>query len=353
MTPESLFDVPEGSITVSSNPDSDMGQEHTAFGVGNSLFDVPIDLSSMLPLSTPCEDLSLLFTDVDSMGEKRDSADDGDTLDLMTTLAGLLAEIRRYEGQLAQRSRLGDGTFENYPIGEALFLSKQFCSVLSSCSNRPFSCQSKSSSSSSPSSASRASSEQNLPVVLLSLSCYLSLVRVHQSVFEHMHSHLLRTTDACLRTDVSAASPQTTTCTSMSSPPSLEADMHAYRGLQLSQLQPVSSEWELARRIKKAVGMLLGLLGNVEKVLGIPLDVRIVTTDTNTSLSMSGRSTRTSAEGYTDIGEGGEATITMFEEGIAAVLTGGRLCKALREGARQLRNCLDEVNDLLKGLLEI
>ncbi|KAI1286596.1 hypothetical protein F5Y03DRAFT_380621 [Xylaria venustula] len=241
MTPEFLFDMPETSTTVSSDPGSDMGHSHTGTGVGTSLFDVPIDITRMLPLSTPSEKAAIPTADTDPSPRNEDPGDDGEMLDPITTLTGLLSEIRRYEGQLAQISGQPNGTFENYPIGEALFLSKRFCSFLSNCSDRPLLSQSGFSTPTS------APSEQYLPIILLALSCYLSLVHVHQSVFTHMHSHLLRITDSGPRPDSSAAvSTQTMGSTSISTPSDVEADMHAYRGLQLCQLQPVSTEWELA-----------------------------------------------------------------------------------------------------------
>jgi hypothetical protein len=292
LAPDFLFDVPHASTTASSDPDSDRSEKNTAMEDGNSLSDVPIDLTSFLPLVPSRDGVSLPVTDADLTREMRDSMADGDTPDPMTDLATLLTEIRQYEGQIAQLSGLVHETFEDYPIGEALFLSQRFCSVLSNCNHHSFLRQAVSSSSSS--SPSSTPCEQNLPFMLLALSCYLTLARVHQSVFEHMHNHLSQITGLGPRTDTSSINPQAIPITSISSPNSLEADMHAYRGLQLSQLQPANTEWELARRTKKAVGMLLGLLGHVEKALGLPPDVRIATTDPNTSLSINfpGRNTR-------------------------------------------------------------
>jgi hypothetical protein len=89
--------------------------------------------------------------------------------------------------------------------------------------------------------------------------------------------------------------------------------------------------------------MLLGSLAGAESVLGLPSDVRAVD-----SSWMDG-----SREPMTNPSSGREENIMLFKEGLVASLTNGRLYKSVRGQTRELRAKVEEVDELLKGLLGI
>ncbi|KAE8389871.1 hypothetical protein BDV23DRAFT_183949 [Aspergillus alliaceus] len=219
----------------------------------------------------------------------------------LVNLSALLAKMSHYETQLA---RLYDSKLDSYPIGDALFLSQHFYAILADSGQLD------------------ASSDLDMPTRLLTLSCYIMLTRIYFAIFTYLHEHLSRLPDARCSTHRLARS----------SDPSV-ADMHAYRGLRLGQLQPmcVCTGWEPAMRIKKAVSMLLDSLGNAERALVLPPTVGVLHTP--------------GAQGITG------DKMPLFEEGVMAGLTNGRLQKKLREQERELRGKVEEVDDLLDGLL--
>ncbi|KAI1170815.1 hypothetical protein F4777DRAFT_567838 [Nemania sp. FL0916] len=360
-TADFLFNGPGPAPTGKSGQVSELNEGATTAEKFDQFFDFAIDVTNIQLPFQPDEMLLSSASNENPFEEIRDALAYADKPDPMANLAELLAEIIHYEAQLTS---LPSVTFENYPIGEALFLSQRFHVVLSDCSHR----LSPSSSAELPSSSSSSSAtpsppppfEQNLPVMLLALSCYLTLIRVYWSMFEHMHGQLSQISDAYFGSDISPPIAGTATAgtTNLNV---LAADMNAYRGLRLSQLQPFNSEWDLARRTKKAVALLLSLLGHVEMALGLPRDVRVVTANntssSNNSLMQSVRVQTSSSptSPYETISNGcvSETPFPVFEEGIAVALANGRLYKTIREKARQLRSRLDEVDDVLKGLLEI
>ncbi|RDW63792.1 hypothetical protein BP6252_11337 [Coleophoma cylindrospora] len=235
-----------------------------------------------------------------------------DKPDPVADLTALLSKMSPYEHQL---SKLSGGEFDNYPIGDALFLSQRFYNTLSDYGRI---------------SRLDSSSHLDIPTMLLRLSCYMTLTRIYSSIFGYLHDHLSQLRD--LRPAHSAHD-----ASRLAHP--FKADVQAFRGLRFSQLRPIClcASWDPA---KKAISMLLGSLADAEGVLGLPLDVRVVTP--------------LRAEGY---GEGpmspkenaGEIPV-LLEEGLMVALTNGRLYKTVKEQASELRGKVKQVGDLLEGI---
>ncbi|KAI1117991.1 hypothetical protein F5Y14DRAFT_400730 [Nemania sp. NC0429] len=367
-TSDFLFSMPGLTPTGKPGQSPEFDNGATAVDKFDHMFDLRVDANNIQMPFQPDEMLLSSVGNENKFQDINNSLAYSDRPDPMANLAELLAGIIHYETQLTNMPGV---TFENYPIGEALFLSQRFHAVLSECSHRLASqntesascCSSSSSTTSSASSSVSSPSlpfEQNLPVMLLALSCYLTLIRVYWSIFENMYGQLSQISDAYFASDGSPTTVGTATACA-TNPNVLATDMNAYRGLRLSQLQPFNTEWDLARRTKKAVALLLSLLGHVEKALGLPQDVRVVTANsssaTNSLMQMVRiqSSTPPTSSYETTITNGctPETAAAVFEEGIAVALANGRLYKTVRENARQLRSRLDELDDLLKGLLEI
>ncbi|KAF1846937.1 uncharacterized protein K460DRAFT_425545 [Cucurbitaria berberidis CBS 394.84] len=157
--------------------------------------------------------------------------------DPLVDLTNLLAEMSPYEQQL---SRLSDEAISDYPIGDALFFSHSFRTILS------------------PSNKSRQGSTISAlgtPTVLLVLSCFMTLNRIYSVIFRHLAESLSRG--------------PTTTHKSLNG----SAEFRSYRGLRLNQLHQVSlcSQGEL---VKNAVSMLLESLGSAEDLLDLPPDAQ-------------------------------------------------------------------------------
>ncbi|EGD86565.1 hypothetical protein H112_05067 [Trichophyton rubrum D6] len=233
----------------------------------------------------------------------------------LVDLTALLAKMSHYESQLP---KLPGGDLDNYPIGDALFLSQRFFTVLSEHN---------------PVNSIGETSHLDMPTKLLTLSCYMTLTRILISVFGYLHGRLCQLQEANFQNDGMGHSVSSLT------------DMHAYRGLRLGQIQPICAcaGKESATRVKKAVSMLLASLEGAEGRLGLPPDVRVipdVQVDTNIGGGIS-----------TSPDQGDEMMV--LEDGLLVGLTNSRLHKVVREQARELREKVDEVYDVLKGLLEI
>lgn len=248
-------------------------------------------------------------------------ADGGVDLDMLTEerpgplvdLTALLAEMSPYENLL---SKLSGGELQNYPIGDALFFSHRFFAILSDHSHL---------------SSTDSASQLSTPTMLLALSCFMTITRIYSSIFRHLHEQLSRMLEA-------HSAHESRGCAYSST----EADIHSYRGLRLSQLQPIClcAGWDPT---KKAVSMLLSSLGGAEGWLGLPPDVRI--------MAISGEEAQD--EQTTRLkGIGGEKTM-LFEEGSMAALTNGRLYKTIRKQAKELRGKIMEVEELLKGATDM
>lgn len=257
---------------------------------------------SLSPLNTPRADSGV---ELDMLTEERPGP--------LVDLTALLAEMSPYENQL---SKLSGGELHNYPIGDALFFSHRFYTILSDYSHLP---------------CSDSTSQLSTPTMLLALSCFITLIRVYTLIFQYLLGQLSQVLEA-------HSAHESTSCAY----PSMGADIHSYRGLRLSQLQPIClcSGWDPT---KKAVSMLLSSLGGAEGWLGLPPDARIIAfSDAEAQGEQKARLKRA----------GGEKMM-LFEEGSMAALTNGRLFKTLRKQAKELRERIEEVEELLKGPTDI
>ena len=258
-------------------------------------------VSMLSPSNTPWADSSV---DMDIVSEERP----GPLVDLTALLAGMSP----YEKRL---SKLSGGELHNYPIGDALFFSHRFSAILSDYNHLP---------------PTDSTSQLNTPTMLLALSCFMTLTRIYSPIFAYLHEQLSRMLEA------HSAHEQRN-----SAYPSMGADIHSYRGLRLSELQPIClcANWDPT---KKAVSMLLSSLGGAEGWLGLPPDVRI--------RAISG----TEAQGEQTSrpkGIDGEKTV-LFEEGSMAALMNGRLYKTIEKQAKELRGKIEKVERLLKGVTD-
>ena len=230
----------------------------------------------------------------------------------LVDLTALLAGMSPYESRL---SKLSGGELHNYPIGDALFFSHRFNAILSDYNHLP---------------PTDPTSQLSTPTMLLALSCFMTLTRIYSPIFGYLHEQLSGMLEA-------HSAHESKNCAY----PSMGADIHSYRGLRLSQLQPIClcASWDPT---KKAVSMLLGSLSSAEGWLGLPPDVRI--------MAISG----TEAQGEQTLrleGIGGEKTV-LSEEGSMAALMNGRLYKTMEKQAKELRGKIEEVERLLKGVTD-
>ncbi|KAF2755474.1 hypothetical protein EJ05DRAFT_502933 [Pseudovirgaria hyperparasitica] len=238
----------------------------------------PSSLECSQPAESPIEDPARAETS-DSVGSPPKSWPlDGNSIDLESTtdneqqdgsvdpllhLTNLLAEMYRYEQQLA---RLPVKDALEYPVGDALYFSQLFRSIL-----LPTGILSQES----------AISALSTPTILLVLSCFVTLYRIYTFIFRHF-------------------------VTSLSQDPSLNqplnrlAETRSYRGLRLAQLHKVCfcSHGEL---IKSAALLLLESLGETEDLLEIPVDARATTVrgGSSTASPNSTRGTQNSGESLT------------------------------------------------------
>lgn len=247
-------------------------------------------------------------------------ADSGIDMEMLTEekpgplvdLTALLAEMSPYESRL---SKLSGGERHDYPIGDALFFSHRFDAILLDYSHLP---------------STDSTSQLSTPIMLLALSCFMTLTRIYLPIFRHLHERLSRMLEA-------RSAHESRSCAY----PSTDADVHSYRGLRLSQLQPIClcAGWDPT---KKAVSMLLSSLNSAEGWLGLPPDIRIMA---SSDAEAKGEQT----PGLKGIGR--EKT-ALFEEGSMAALTNGRLYKTVRKQAKELRGKIEEVEELLKDLTD-
>ncbi|KAL2861156.1 Zn(II)2Cys6 transcription factor domain-containing protein [Aspergillus lucknowensis] len=222
--------------------------------------------------------------------------------------ANMLPIMSRYESQLHEYG----GELDNYPIGDALFLSQRFHAVLSSQCQTPL-----------PS----ARIQMDIPTKLLTLSCYMTLTRIYSLIFGFMQRYLANLSNTHAIYDHTGFAG------------GLMEDIHSYRGLRLSQLQHtcLCGGCEAATRTKKAVSMLLDALGSVEAALGLPPDGRVIAEASKDGFMVPDRSRR-------------DRTL-LLDEGLVTGLINGRLHKTVREQVRELRASIEEVEDLLNGIL--
>lgn len=248
-------------------------------------------------------------------------ADSGDDMDMLTEerpgplvdLTALLAEMSPYENRLL---KLSGGELHDYPVGDALFFSHRFYAILSDYSHLP---------------STDSTSRLSTPTMLLALSCFMTLTRIYLPIFAHLQEQLPRMQEA-------HSAHQSRSCAY----PSTGADIHSYRGLRLSQMQPIClcTGWDPT---KKAVSMLLSSLGSAEEWLGLPPDVRIMAVP---ATKAPGEQT------WRFKGTGGEKMV-LFEEDSMAALTNGHLYKTVGKQAKELRRKIEDVEELLQGVTDI
>ncbi|OGE54824.1 hypothetical protein PENARI_c005G09155 [Penicillium arizonense] len=270
------------------------------------------DLAGFLDSAGPCPsppytidpDLALQL-DMD----KRASMDPlaGERPNLLVDLSTLLSKMAHYETQLAD---LDGSKLENYPIGDALFLSKRFYAIITDHSHLP---------------TINVSSDLDMPSRLLTLSCYITQTRIYSAVFAYLREHLSKPSDPC-----SAHRPT-------HFPHSLMADINAYQGLRLGQLQTscMCVGFETAMRTKRAVSMLLDALNDIERALGLPGTFRAAQSQVSREMS----------QGTT------VDTVPLFDESVMTGLENGRWQKKIREEERQLCDKVEDVDYLLRSLL--
>ncbi|KAF3484358.1 uncharacterized protein GIQ15_03682 [Arthroderma uncinatum] len=295
LQPSSLF---SGTDELSASPEM---SDYT-FDVG-AYFDAQ-DFLLPQPYPTPID----MVMDIDELAAEKPGP--------LVDLTALLAKMSHYESQL---SKLAGGDLDNYPIGDALFLSQRFYTILTEHDNVH---------------CITSSSHLDMPTKLLTLSCYMTLTRVYSSVFGYLHERLSQLPEAHFAHDSRRHSASSL------------IDMHAYRGLRLGQIQPICAcaGRESATRVKKAVSMLLGSLGGAEEMLGLPSDVRVTASIQVEAHAGKGMS---SLSGHCD------ERIAQPEDGLLVGLTNSRLRETVREQAGELRGKVDEVDDILKGLFEL
>ncbi|KAI1415494.1 hypothetical protein F5Y13DRAFT_156156 [Hypoxylon sp. FL1857] len=232
----------------------------------------------------------------------------------LVDLSGLLSEMAHYGNRLA---KLPDGDCDNYPIGDAVLLSQRFYTILFGYASPE---------------GSVCPQHQDMPTTLLIVSCYMMLTSIYSSVFGYLIEHILRMREAH---KLAHREPS----------PSLHypllGDMHAYRGLSLSQLRPVCicGGWDPE---KKVVSMLLNSLGGAEGLLGLPPDARVVAQGEQAKGREGSGSSSTPEE---DQGE--QPTMPLFGERLVLALSHGHLYKNMKEQAQSLREKVAEVSQLL------
>ncbi|KAF2176507.1 hypothetical protein K469DRAFT_813156 [Zopfia rhizophila CBS 207.26] len=228
----------------------------------------------------------------------------------LMNLANLLAEMSPYERQL---SRLSDVEICNYPVGDALFLAHRFHTILSAHSDLL---------------SGHSATPLSTPTILLVIHCFMTLTRIYSSIFRHCNNQLLQVLDT--------RSPHSS---KGYIPLSTEVDFRSYRWLRVNQFQHIClcSKWDPT---KKAVSMLLSLLGCIEESLGLPPDVKI----TSTFGTKIQRHRRTSLE------ENDVTRTALFGEDLLAVLRSGGLYSTVGVQAKELSREIEEVEELLNGI---
>lgn len=233
----------------------------------------------------------------------------------LVDLTALLAELSQYENQLAKQGS-SSREFEDFPIGDALFLSQRFYAIITEADDSE--------------NGSPSPKPSRLDMLLPVVTCYMTLTRIFRSVFSCLLEYLSQS--------MAISHPEH----DLSHQPS--PDMHAYRGLRLGQLRQtcMCASWDAAPRVRTAVSMLLSSLGGAEGALGLPLDLRVVT----------------GARGHYAKGKGAGARKLVddrdkifIEEGMMVELMNGLLYKPARDQARQLRGIVDELDAVLADLL--
>ncbi|KAI0882954.1 uncharacterized protein GGS22DRAFT_180973 [Annulohypoxylon maeteangense] len=231
----------------------------------------------------------------------------------LVDLSGLLAEMSSYGNRLHE---LASWDRDNYPIGDAVLLCQRFHTILFS-----YAC----------SDATTAVQNKDMPTNLLIISCYIILTEIYSSVFGYIIEHIERMRELHKSAHKELA-------------PSLNypfmGDIHAYRGLSLSQLRPVCvcGGWEPE---KKVLSMLCNSLGGVEGLLGLPLEARVISQGEQEK-SENNRDTNALEED-----EVKKPTIGLPEDRLLVGFSHVHLCKKMKEQAQSLREKIIKINQLL------
>lgn len=297
-------------------------------GITNFNMDDESDIQEFLRMPSPSH--AGLAMDTFQMKDQKPGA----TVDL----AVLLAKMSQYEASLREKSV---GELDDYPIGDALFLPARFCSILSEYGHTP----------PMEASSSSATSRQDPTKLLLTLSCYISLLRIYSSIFDYMGKHLLKMAEDHARNHIGqssdagmdASTGRRTMYSHHFHAPS--ADIHTYRDLRLSQLRTMClcGAWD---PVKKAASMLLASLGDVEEILQLPLAVRIIASASPVSDSSSSGD-RSMSESAQEANRDDDVKGTvLFKEG----LTNERLYSVVTKLASDVRDKVKVVKQLLQDL---
>ncbi|RYP81266.1 hypothetical protein DL770_005944 [Monosporascus sp. CRB-9-2] len=305
----------------------------SAGGAANSDGSITSELGESITASTRADDSldvvdyldiqSLLFSPSETTRGASNTGIDADmfaakSMGPMGDLTVLLGIMSSYENRLKKDS---DGDLYDYPIGDAVFLSQKFYSILSEYGHHR------------DGSPSDSAIHLDMPTMLLTLSCYVTLTRIYSSVFTYLHEHLLQLHGVSSHYDSRRASE-----TSI-------ADVQAYRGRRLGDLQPTClwETWNLAARAKKAVSMMLDSLGRAEGLLNLPPDLSL----------MAIRQAESQAQGMEGSKRCGEEATVLFTGEMMATLSNGQLHNRVKEQASELRVKVKEVERLLLRLLDV
>ena len=188
-----------------------------------------------------------------------------------------------------------------YPVGDALSFSCEFCRILSSNSK--------------PRQRDTISNLET-PTILVVLSCFMTLNRIYSAIFRHWTESLSR-----VFTNNKTSNDYT--------------NSRSYRGLRLNQLHQVCPRSEV-RLIKNAVSMLLESLGSAEDMLDLPSDVRV----TNDSRKKSQRGQSLTLEK-----KNGEELLTSAQ-GSPSVMS-GIIDNTIRLQTNELRKDIKKLVELL------
>ncbi|OJJ42363.1 hypothetical protein ASPZODRAFT_147350 [Penicilliopsis zonata CBS 506.65] len=272
--------------------------------------------------------------------------------DHFNTLTGLLAKMSHYETQISQFSAsppLQDGEshnghkLDNYPIGDALFLSQRFHQLASAAAQGHNNCNPDGDDQQPVPELGNLQTPLScdIPTMLLILSCYLMLTRIYSTIFDDLHVALTE-----LAEQVQCAA---RTHRRDSSLEAFREEANMYRGLRLVQLQPTcvcvdSPSRETATRAHRAVAVLLGSLGLAEAALELPSDIRILAGSKNC--------------GYEEeplVKEGGtiNGTSSNGSGSICKLMNEHFLYGTMQKQARQLQQKIDELKQLLQDLLNV
>ncbi|OTB01643.1 hypothetical protein M426DRAFT_14260 [Hypoxylon sp. CI-4A] len=249
-----------------------------------------------------------------------DRARDDKSANPIADLSSLLSEMAYYGNRIL---RLPTSDYDDYPIGDALLLSQRFYNVLFTyASTNPAASQHW---------QDPSTYHQDIPTILLMISCYMTLTGVYLSVFTYLEEYISQMGEAHNLSQEEVS-------------PHLHypmGDMHAYRGMSLRQMRPVCicGSWDPE---KKIVSMLLNSLGGIEGFLGLPAEARVVAQDEQIQIGES-----PGAIAMPSKAQGEKPALVLFRERLPAALSHGHLYKNMKEQAHDLRQKVAKVSQML------